>query len=431
MQRYFKSNDFVAYTILISCGLCFLAAFSSIGYLIFKMHMTEKLYKVVLYNSNYWILSFLGVVYAVWRKIKNPINFDWKEFVVQTVGGFIILFGLSSAFLLISTDLHDTEVWNGKVMKGEYYEEWTELVHYTEEQCTGSGENRNCVTVHKTRHDYHPPYWVLTTSNGEEVSINKSNFNNIKDHFGNAKKINIFRANQVSFGDGNKFETNWNQQGSTILPSAVEHDFVNYLAASKSITKRQGVSDEFTQFLVHYPRVFEGRFGEIEINRVIQAGTNIPNEWKNQLDKTLDISLSHLGKSKQVNCLVYTVNTSDPKFLHALEQHWCYGKKNDVVVVLGIEEFPKISWAGCMVFAGNEELKVKLRDNLLALTDLQNATEVGEIITKSIQAHYHRIPMEKLDYLLYDIEMPFWAIICLIFIFAVNILAINYYFENN
>lgn len=424
-------KEIMVKVVLLLGALTLLAAIASVGYLLFNPHLWDKLWKVMSYNMNFWFLMVTGFIYGLWRKHKNPVEFTWREYPIQLFGGIIVTIGCFGSFLFYTSGLDDTEVWNGWVTVSEYYEEWEEEVTYPETHCTGSGDNQICTTVMKTRIDYHPPYWQVRTSNGETVSISRNTYNKYVKRFGGHVEHNLSRINQVSIGDGDKYVATWNGEEKIMVATSVEHSYVNYLKASQSIGKFSGVSGPYQDFLLSYPRVTGGNFGLIEFNRVVSAGVDLPVAWKTIVDNELDKSLAYLGKQKELNVVVYTVPTTDKAFLHALEEHWVFGKKNDVVVVLGTPEFPKVSWAGVMVFHGNHELKVKLRDSILAMNDISDPKLFSELLVNHFIEYFKRVPMEELEYLLHDIEMPFWALLIVWLLVGTSIFVISFVLENN
>ncbi|MDD5213721.1 MAG: hypothetical protein PHG82_04825 [Candidatus Gracilibacteria bacterium] len=385
----------------------------------------------MIHNFNFWIVIFLGAGYTIWRKIKNPLQFIWQEFFIQLFAGIIVTIAIFGTLFFWFSGISDTEIHNSYAVNTEYYEEWTEEVTYTEEECSGSGENKTCHTVTKTRHDYHPPSWQINTSTNEVIKIDETQYKNFVAKFRNEDKKFLYRINQVSFGDGNKYVTTWSGGEENKVPIATEHTYVNYLKASKSIKKRQGVKKAYDKLLKEYPKTYEGEYGNIEVDRIVNAGVNLPVNWVKSVDSKLDSYLSNAGARKELNILIYTVNSKDSGFIHALEEHWIYGKKNDVIIVMGINQFPKIEWLEIMVFAGNESLKVELRDSIKSLKDISNPEELTQIIKTKVEQKYKRVSMKTLEKLLYDIDLPIWVILLAMLCVATIIGFISIMSENN
>lgn len=380
-----------------------------------------KLLLVVRRNVGFWVMMTIAVVFGVYRKVTNPDHFHWHELPAQLAVSLVSLLLLSCFFFSTSANLTDTEILNGHVTGAEYYEEWTEKV--TDRYCPGhgSGENRRtcggCKT--RTRRVYHAPYWEVHTT-VSSLSVNAQTYRNVVNRFGNERKVNLFRSDQVSHGDGNKFETSFNpSQAERLIPASVPHDFVNYLQASESVKKIRGHQQLFPELIRPYPQVYAGHFGRLEIDRVVDAGVGLPATWKRTVDRTLEEALVELGRRKQVNVIVYAAKTADQTFAYALDQAWNKGKKNDVVVVLGLDAFPKVSFAHVMAWTKVEQFPINLRNRILELPDLRDGKALASAIVEEIskpasQGGFERSPMSDLEYLIADIELPMWAQILIV-----------------
>lgn len=399
-----------------------------LGWLLSDFSVLKKMYVVVTYNPGFQLIVISSMVFGLYRKFTKPEEFTWVELPIQLLTSIVGMFVIYSALFYTTTNLSDTEIWNGYGVKIEYLEEWTEEV--TWEECDDDG---NC-TQH-SRNDYHPPEWNIYNNNSEIFSINKTIYNEYVKYFNNEKKENLFRMGQVSFGDGDKFYVT-HKPGMKPIWTAKNHTFINLLAASSSIKLRKGGTQEFKNLLLPYPTIHSGQFGPIEVDRVLDAGVNIPKEWKREVDRSLDEALAFLGKRKQVNILVYMVNTDDQSFLHALEEEWIHGKKNDVIVIIGTTNFPNIDWVSVMAWTDVEEFKIELGQNILKLKDLSNTNDLTKMIIHQVslpaeRGGFKRKPMEELEYLAYDIQLPFYANIFIILFGLMYSFGINFVLINN
>ena len=384
----------------------------------------KKLLPIILNNMNFWVVALAGVAYGFWRKVTNPRYFTWLELPVQLVVGVVLTVMYFVIFIIWTSGIHDREILNGYVTSAEYYEEWTELESY--ENCDDS--NNSCTT--ETREIHHPAEWKIQTSFDDRLSISKSAYQSYVKQFNDEEKIELGRSSQVSSGDGNAFVSSWLGENGNIVPVSVSSPYVNYLRASRSIHKKLGISETYIDYLLPYPALERTDFGVIEFNRVLSAGVELPLQWGKQVDRQLDLALTTLGSAKQVNLVVYLV-AADRGFLHALEEHWISGKKNDVVLVIGMQKFPLVDWAGVMVFQGNEELKVALRDEIESRKDISDAAEVSALLVKQVEDYYQRVPVAELEHLLYDIELDWSMLLFMCSLIAMGIIITSYQLETN
>ena len=276
--------------------------------------------------------------------------------------------------------MSDTEIWNGQVTSKE--QTYVSCSHsYScncRKTCDSSG---NCPETCDTCYDHFNDWdWdVYTTAGNFTVSR--------VDRQGSDTPP---RWAQVRVGD----------------PSAREHSFVNYIkAAPDSLFHFSSeLIGKNKELLPEYPSVFDYQYAD----RVFARGLLLPETTR--WNKELALMLRNIGPSKQANAIVVVVKTGDQKYAQALEQHWLGGKKNDVVVILGVPEYPKISWAYVMSWTKRELFKVELRDALIGLGQVDN-TPVIQTIEKHISKNFVRRQMSEFEYLKNEIDPPSWVIV--------------------
>ena len=369
----------------------------------------KKLYIIVTNNVAFWIVAFLSIVFGFYRKYTNPEKYTWLEFPFQVIAGIATVFTIYSVFFFTTSNIADVEVWNSYTKKAEYYEKWTEEVTY--QDCDSEG---HCTT--KTRTVYHPPEWYFITDSDEKISVNRKIYKSYVNYFGNEKEKNLFHSGQISIGDGDMYYTVFNKQFNSRITTSIEHDYVNYLKGAETLHKRSGGNTiGFEKLLLDYPRTYKSVYGNINLDRVLVTnGLSVPTKWKVEVDKSLDLVLTDLGAKKEVNVLIYLVNTKDQSFTYALEESWINGKKNDVIVLIGTTNFPDVDWVSILAWTEIEEFKIVLRDSIIDLDDLNNSkifvdTIVSQISLPGEKGGFVRMSMDKLQYLVSDITIPWWA----------------------
>lgn len=393
------------------CMVIFSIFLLILGYLVLNPELFKIIWIVVIHNPGFQWMCLGTFVFAIIVKVKHPKEFTWGEFPIQIFVCIIGLFASYSALFHLKTDISDFEIWNGKSYEARYYEEWTELV--TWQECGGRDKEGNCTHyVTKTRHDYHSPYWQVYLTTGDTISLSQRQFKTYVNYFANQKKETLFRPSQVSIGDGNMYKTVHNSSQTPIW-SAVERKYGNLRKQSMTVVPKTFSYEHFKDLLVEYPRIYEGKFGNIEIERVIDPKSRIPYDWKKQIDAYLDERLTYLGEQKQVNLLLYVVDTNDQSFFYALMQHWFYGKQNDVIVVIGASKFPQVDWVSILSWTDAEEFKILLRDQILKMKDITDPKKLASTIVKQVslpaeKEGYVKKPLSDFNYLASDISLGVW-----------------------
>lgn len=384
---------------------------------------------ILLYNFGFWFNIIIPIAVGVYLFYTHK-EYVLKELGLQIVASLTLVTLLYLLFFSTTTDLFDKEYQNSKVSNFEYYESWTERVEYYEQICSGSGEKRSCRSVKKVRYDYHPQYWQLNTTNNEVITISKLNYKNALSSFNNEQKVYLNRMNQSSFGDGNKYVVNPNE----ILPTAVGHNYVNYVKEARDNVIHNKFSKEEIQVhlksgnLKDYPKEYKNDLGVPQIYRVLDT-TNLvnTNEWTNKLHYVAN----EIGKSKQANPIIYFTK-NDLQFVDVLEYHWAKGRKNDVVLVIGLNDLGEFQWTKILAWTNNTDFLIDgskfLRDDKFTIN---NSSEVILKFKDLINKGFERKPMEEFEYLAENITLAwYWQI----FIIIINMIVsgfIIYYFLNN
>ncbi|MDF1661473.1 MAG: hypothetical protein P1V97_06855 [Planctomycetota bacterium] len=380
----------------------------------------EKLWVMVKHNPIFWITGLISLAGTAFFWKRDPEEFTFGEAVIQIALSLVTIVLFFALFSYWFTDVQDVEFWNSRVILAEHWETW-------DEQKEDSKGNYT--------HTKHPPHWTLHTTMNERVSISESQYENIVQRFGNQSYERINRAYRVSHSDGNRYFTTYNGKADTEIPASVEHSFTNWVKASKESEDSSELLARFKELLKDYPSLEASDYGPIKVDRVIQAGTDVPEDYCAKLDAGLDSLLAEIGARKQVNILIYLVNTTDERFEDALREHWVNGKKNDVIVILGLSKKDKnpvnmtedgvlgqhlIRWSGVLAWvdeakSGEDGFRQLLAQRMVKLKNLKHppekiVQEISDQITSPIpQGGYKRKAMADFSHLASEIAMPWWA----------------------
>lgn len=291
----------------------------------------------------------------------------WQEFLLG-IGIQIIIAGISVA-IIYNMNTSDTEVWGGVVASKTKDKVSCEHSYdcncRDEESCSGSGKNRSCTSTRVCDTCYEHSYdysWRVHTSNGELVTINRVN---------RQGTITPPRWAMIKLDE----------------PTSIEHTYENFIkAAPGSLFKREGFKNIPTP---PYPKVHD----YYRMNRLIgTVPVKNPQAWNAQLE---DIN-GHIAKKKQANLLIVTTNRNKD-FYFALQQAWLGGKKNDIVLVIGLDGLD-IKWADVLAWSQTKDINVQLRDDIMDL-GVMDREKVLEIFKNDTLRYYKRKPMHDFEYL--------------------------------
>jgi len=382
------------------------------------------MFEIIINNTGFWFNLAIPFVVSIFLLITNK-EFILKEFAIQFLAITLILIG--SYFLLFSTttDLVDNEVYNGKIVKIIKEEPYDYNYDCSTKTCDSTG---NCRTIQKTCTSTEPEKRYIVTSNKEKINISKLEWNISKNDF-RAKETKTYRSNQTSFsklrGEGDIWIVIPNKQ----IPTSVEHSYINYVVVAKhNIVNRKALESDINyhineKTLLPYPTLYSNKYGATLLNRVIDT-TN--SGLASSYLKELNMVAMRVGKSKQANPIIYITNQGRD-FKNILETYYKGGKKNDTILILGVDDKKDIVWADSISWSKTVDFSINIGN---VFTDSKfNLNEVDKIVStfeNSIVKYYIRKPMEEFKYLSENITLPIgWQV----FIFLLNVITSFFLFR--
>lgn len=331
--------------------------------------------------------TFLGL-----RRIS--VDLSLAQLVGFSLGGLLISSLLLAGAFYMGKGLKtsDTQVLNGQVT-GKTREHGHYLRPYEcnctmQTTCSGTGANQSCSTTRVCQTCYEDRYTV---------------------NWDCQSTIGSFRIDALDWSsrsvydepDPNRYTRIFNGE-----PVSRTNSYTNYIKAVPSSLFRPAQETLRTQFASMIP-TYPDRIHDIyRINRVVGVGLSVPNAA--QWNQALSEMLKTLGPSHQVNAVVVFAKTDDPNYFHALQDAWINGKKNDVVLVVGVDSLSQAPlWVDVMALTKNSLFQVKLADRIRGLNSLTPDTVVPAL-SETIHSDFQRRPMADFKYLEAEIDPPAW-----------------------
>ena len=272
------------------------------------------------------------------------------------------------------------------------------------EECSGSGKDRSCSTVCDTCYEHLHDYdWdVHTNAMGRSFTVDRVDRQGVNTPP---------RWAAIRIGE----------------PAAFEHDFKNYIKADPgSILLRRGVTTPVGLALPVYPNT---TYDYYRAARFVQVGLVDPNaRVYNEL--LMDIN-GDLGPTKQANVVIVEVKTADPDYEYLVQQNWLNGKKNDVIVLLGVSNYPKIDFARIISWTQSEELKVELRDDIQKFGRVDDPSGLINIIKNAVATKFQRRHFRDFEYMMASVQPSPTATFILLPLGLGTCAGLTYYFWRN
>jgi hypothetical protein len=321
------------------------------------------------------IFVAIGILVTLAMKHFNNKEFSWREFgIVVTINSVLILI---VAALGYHANTLDYQLLNGEVTSKAREE--VSCSHSYECHCRPVSCGKNCSKTkcdicYEHSHDYD---YIAKTTVGD-IIINRIDaqgvntpprFNRIKEH----------------------------------EPASVSASFTNYIKAAPDSLFNLSMLIDSSIVVPEYPEVYD----YYRVNRVLVT-PDISFSGASQLNDLINDSLRTIGKIKEVNIIVI-VTGKDRDFADAVKNKWLGGKKNDVVIMIGLDQ-DKIKWANSFSFSKSDIVNVKLSHDIRDL-EVLDVTKLHRIIIDDVTQYYERMDMEEFSYLMDTIDPPTWAIV--------------------
>lgn len=241
------------------------------------------------------------------------------------------------------------------------------------EECSGYGKNKSCYqhcdTCYEHTHDWD---WRVSTAVGNYFNIERI------DRQGNREPP---RYTSTLIGE----------------PTVTPESYTNYIKASPdSLFLSTGQVDE--KKLATVPEYPSAIYDYWHLQRLVRVGVGLPNAEVYTWNSQLEALNGRIGSKKQVNAIVVLAQNKPPEWFYSLRQKWLGGKKNDVVLVIGVDSEMKPLWANTMSWENNQLFQVKLIDAVSHQSIVDSQTTLNNLEQNILQFH-QRKPMADFKYL--------------------------------
>lgn len=337
-------------------------------------------------------------------KLIWPHRIKWVEVGITLVASTAVI--LIMWFSGTAGMIHDREIWNGEITNktrthGHYLRPYSCRCRNV---CSGSGSSRTCSQHCDTCYENRYTVSWVAHSNIENFTIQHldSSWRSVYN------TPDPGRYTQIKIGD----------------PCSISKSFVNYVkAVPESLFHANPLLvQKYKNMIPAYPGKI---YDYYKVNRVLAVGFNLPeaDTWQLALANTL----RKLGPQKQLNAIVVFVKGADPDYQQQLEASWIGGKKNDVIIIVGVNTWPNIDWVAVSSWSKSELFKVQLRDDIKALNTIDQMKMMSLLETHAFKG-FQRRNMEEFAYLKDEIDPPDWVIILAVILSILVSLGASYYF---
>lgn len=344
-----------------------------------------------------WLLALpvcFGIILWLLTREKQDV---WIAVGLYTAIGILAV--CMSFFISTGAKTWDTEILNGQVTSKERdhgsYQRSYECNCYTTTDSKGQS-TKHCSTCYEDRYTVE---WTAQTT------------------VGNYQIDKLDRGSRSVYSEPDPARYTVTQVGD---PAAKASRYTNYIQAVPNSLFTPAAADLKKKFVGLIPAYPDSVYDLYKVNRFITPGWSIPDAeaWNADISN----ALRELGPKKQVNLIVVVAKTDDVNYEYALRDAWEGANKNDVVVIVGSTQYPKIDFVRVLSWTKNEAFKIQLRDTLLDKGTVDRS--IVALCAKQIEQNFERRRMREFAYLDGEIDPPEWLIIVLCIVLVAGAAAV-------
>lgn len=282
----------------------------------------------------------------------------------------------------------DTEIWNGQItsksrVHGEYQQSYQ--CNCTSSRDSSGNTTTTCQTCYE---DHYTVKWSCESTVGGFT---------IKSLDKTTKRV-------YNTPDPDRYTVI--QPGD---PAARQHGYTNYVQAVPNSLFTPAAADLKEKFKPLLPKYPIDVYDFYKLDRFITIGGFGGNgidhaAWNEDISNGLRV----LGPKKQVNVIVVIAKTNDPNYEYALRDAWEGVNKNDVVLIIGSTEYPKIDFVRVLSWTKSEIFKIGLRDAVMEKGVIDR--DIVPLMMAQIEKNFERRHMKEFEYLDGEIDPPDWMI---------------------
>ena len=337
----------------------------------------------------------------------------------QALGPLVVYIFISCAciglafFLARSAATADVEVWSGQVTAKERqhgsYQRPYECNCRSVQRCSGSGKGWTCTTDRVCETCYEDRYTVTHSC---------------------STTIGAFTVQHLDTTSRSVYlapdPPRWTliKPGDPVAKTVPYTNYVQAVPESLFTPATETLKQRFAGLVPPYP---DKVYDLYRLDRFLAPGHTVEDApaWQQGLAELL----KERGPRKQVNAIVVVAKTADPDYVHALRGAWEGANKNDVVLVIGSSQWPKVDFVDVISWTKSELFKVQLRDEVLALGTVERQ-KVLDALARHIDASFERRRMKEFEYLQAEIDPPGWLLVTLAVLMVGGAVGLTYYLNH-
>ena len=333
-----------------------------------------------------WFSLVVPIIVTISLVIFFHEKMDWWEYFLQFLIPVALIFGAKHLAIKSLTD--DQEYWNNYAISATYDEPWNEYVHRTCTRPVSCGKNCSTTETYDCSYiDSHSAAWYMHSNSGSSHSISSSQFETIASLW----KNRVFQDMHRNFHtrDGDRYNSAWNGKKdiANLISVTTTHTYENKIQVPNEVLNFQEV-DSTTK----------AQYGLYDYNWGYSLMNFNPIKGDNNgiASKVLAMHNSLNGKSKELHLQILVFDGKPSLAGDYQEAYWKGGNKNEFNICIG-KKGNSIEWVKVISWTTNEVLKVKVRDDIVAMD--YDIRKIVDYVVAEVPKAFVRRDFKEYDYI--------------------------------
>lgn len=327
---------------------------------------------------NFLLFFAPAVIATLIMSLAHKKEITFKESMISLGANFVVaLFFVACVAGYGYSKTYDTQLLSGQVVSKS--RDKVSCSHSYQcnprKKCSGSGKDRRCWTEYDTcyDHSYDVDWNVKTTLSNYTIS----------------------RVDRRGLEEPKRWSIV--EPGEYVVSSSMYRNYL--LIDENSLFVELKSTAKADHLIPEYPEVYD----YWKVGRTL--GQMSP-KTREEIDNVLNTSLKVLGPSLQLN-IVVVATKQNKEYFNTLMAKWRGGKKNDVILVYGVDDNENVVWFNSNSYAmgmGNKELHTRLLLN--AHNNVKLSSEHVQTQVDLINKHFVRLSAKEFEFKLNNLEPP-------------------------
>lgn len=290
--------------------------------------------------------------------------------------------------MVLISEIRDREYWGGYITSIRHEEAWNEYIHATCYRTESCGKDCTTLVPYDCSYvQYHPDLKIGYDSNGETHYISDNLYYELRNRFGNEKKIGRHHGYTIS---GDILTCQFGGADKDMYTVVTEHTYRNPTQIANNVISFPVISDKEARKMGLYEYPKPGKQYELYAPSVLGMASTLG-------ERKLDLLNAKYGKQLQLKVFILIFDDKPQTIFQDQRNYWRNGNKNEFVICIGRAN-GKITWADVFSWTDSDYLLNGVKNKLAMDIDKQfHLSDFCDYLEPKLLSGWKRKPFHDFD----------------------------------